>query len=47
MRMMQISDDIIEPQIIVQSIRDTVAPKLVKDDVEILIRIQEEDFAME
>lgn len=39
------SDDVIEPQIIVQSIRDTVAPKLVKDDVDILLKIQEEDFA--
>ena len=35
---------VIEPQIIVQSIRETIAPKLIRGDVEQLIRIQEESF---
>lgn len=38
-------DDIIEPQIIVQSLRETIAPKLVREDVEIMLDIQSEDFA--
>ncbi|KAJ5340789.1 hypothetical protein N7541_009913 [Penicillium brevicompactum] len=38
-------DDIIEPQIIVQSLRETIAPKLVREDVEIMLDIQTEDFA--
>ncbi|RMZ84735.1 hypothetical protein DV737_g982, partial [Chaetothyriales sp. CBS 132003] len=36
--------EITEPQIIVQSIRDTVSPKLIKSDVEKLIALQERDF---
>jgi dynein heavy chain 1, cytosolic len=35
---------IVEPQIIVQSIRETIAPKLVREDVNTLLSIQEEDF---
>ncbi|CAI7627677.1 unnamed protein product [Penicillium viridicatum] len=38
-------DDIIEPQIIVQSLRETIAPKLIREDVEIMLDIQMEDFA--
>jgi len=38
-------DAAIEPQIIVQSIRETIAPKLIREDVETLLTIQEEDFA--
>jgi dynein heavy chain 1, cytosolic len=39
------SDDAaIEPQIIVQSIRETIAPKLIREDVGILLSIQEGDF---
>ncbi|CAG8270805.1 unnamed protein product [Penicillium olsonii] len=38
-------DDIIEPQIIVQSLRETIAPKLVREDVETMLEIQMEDFA--
>ncbi|KAJ5969393.1 hypothetical protein N7501_005641 [Penicillium viridicatum] len=38
-------DDIIEPQIIVQSLRETIAPKLIREDVEIMLDIQVEDFA--
>ncbi|KAJ9613346.1 dynein heavy chain [Cladophialophora chaetospira] len=34
-----------EPQIIVQSIRETVSPKLIKQDVETLVEVQAEDFA--
>ncbi|CAG7939803.1 unnamed protein product [Penicillium salamii] len=37
-------DEIIEPQIIVQSLRETIAPKLVREDVEIMLDIQVEDF---
>ena len=37
-------DDIIEPQIIVQSIRETIAPKLIREDVDTIIQIQAEDF---
>jgi len=37
-------DHVIEPQIIVQSIRETVSPKLIKDDVETLIEVQSLDF---
>jgi dynein heavy chain 1, cytosolic len=34
----------IEPQIIVQSIRETIAPKLIKSDVEIMKSIEQESF---
>lgn len=34
----------IEPQIIVQSIRETIAPKLIKSDAEILRSIEEQSF---
>ena len=34
----------LEPQIMVQSIRDTVGPKLIKQDVQTLIDIQNDDF---
>lgn len=34
----------LEPQILVQSIRETVSPKLIKDDVARLIQVQETDF---
>jgi dynein heavy chain 1 len=34
----------VEPQIIVQSIRETIAPKLIKSDVEIMMGIEQESF---
>lgn len=34
----------LEPQILVQSIRETVSPKLIKDDVARLVQVQEQDF---
>ncbi|KAJ5199992.1 Dynein heavy chain domain-2 [Penicillium cf. griseofulvum] len=37
-------EDVIEPQIIVQSLRETIAPKLIREDVEIMMDIQVEDF---
>ncbi|KAJ5973393.1 hypothetical protein N7481_010603 [Penicillium waksmanii] len=37
-------DEIVEPQIIVQSLRETIAPKLVQEDVERMLEIQAEDF---
>ncbi|KAI5304245.1 hypothetical protein KEM56_006700, partial [Ascosphaera pollenicola] len=37
-------DDVVEPQIIVQSIRETIAPKLIQEDVETMIGIQEQDY---
>ncbi|OKL56213.1 Dynein heavy chain, cytoplasmic [Talaromyces atroroseus] len=37
-------DAIIEPQIIVQSLRETIAPKLIREDVETMLEIQTEDF---
>ena len=36
--------EILEPQIIVQSIRETVSPKLIKQDVETLVELQAQDF---
>ncbi|ETN45168.1 uncharacterized protein HMPREF1541_10045 [Cyphellophora europaea CBS 101466] len=36
--------DISEPQIIVQSIRETVSPKLIQSDVERLVEVQATDF---
>ncbi|KAL4887486.1 dynein heavy chain, N-terminal region 1-domain-containing protein [Aspergillus karnatakaensis] len=38
-------DEIVEPQIIVQSLRETIAPKLVREDVTTMLQIQEQDFA--
>jgi dynein heavy chain 1, cytosolic len=38
-------DELIEPQIIVQSIRETIAPKLIRQDVKTLMEIQESDFS--
>ena len=39
------SDDAaIEPQIMVQSIRETIAPKLIREDVDTLLEIQQNDF---
>ncbi|KAL3439245.1 dynein heavy chain, cytoplasmic [Aspergillus tetrazonus] len=38
-------DEIVEPQIIVQSLRETIAPKLVREDVATMLQIQEQDFA--
>lgn len=37
-------DEVIEPQIIVQSLRETIAPKLVQEDVDRMMEIQVEDF---
>ena len=37
-------DTTVEPQIIVQSIRETIAPKLVRDDVEIMLDIERQCF---
>ncbi|KAJ5177895.1 Dynein heavy chain domain-2 [Penicillium coprophilum] len=37
-------EDVIEPQIIVQSLRETIAPKLIQQDVEIMLDIQVQDF---
>lgn len=34
----------LEPQIIVQSIRETIAPKLIRDDVETMKRVEQESF---
>ncbi|GAB7338645.1 hypothetical protein MBLNU457_5378t2 [Dothideomycetes sp. NU457] len=39
-----LSDDIVEPQIIVQSLRETIAPKLVRADVDVMQQIEEEVF---
>ncbi|KAK4192422.1 putative dynein heavy chain [Podospora australis] len=35
------SEEVVEPEIIVQSIRETIAPKLIKSDVEIMMDIEE------
>jgi dynein heavy chain 1 len=40
----QDADTVVEPQIIVQSIRETIAPKLVRDDVLIMQEIEEDSF---
>ena len=37
-------DEKLEPQIVVQSIRETIAPKLIREDVETMKRIEEEAF---
>ena len=34
----------LEPQIVVQNIRETIAPKLIKEDMEVMKRIQSESF---
>lgn len=39
-----VEDRMLEPQILVQSIRETVSPKLIKDDVARLVQVQEDDF---
>ena len=41
---LSIPEDVVEPQILVQSIHETMAPKLIKEDLEILEDIQEADF---
>ncbi|PLN79159.1 dynein heavy chain [Aspergillus taichungensis] len=38
-------DEVVEPQIIVQSLRETIAPKLVREDVDKMLEIQEEVFS--
>ena len=43
-RQLDPDDAAIESRIIVQSIRETIAPKLIRDDVETLLNIQEKDF---
>ncbi|KAL5116500.1 dynein heavy chain [Pleosporales sp. CAS-2024a] len=35
---------VMEPQIIIQSLRETIAPKLIRSDVETMMQIQEEAF---
>lgn len=40
----QSADTTIEPQIIVQSIRETIAPKLVRDDAKLMEQIESEAF---
>lgn len=37
-------ETVLEPQIIVQSIRETVSPKLIKQDVDTLVEVQAHDF---
>ncbi|KAG6004495.1 Dynein heavy chain cytoplasmic [Claviceps maximensis] len=38
------AEEVVEPEIIVQSIRETIAPKLIKSDVDILTRIEKDCF---
>ena len=38
------AEEVVEPEIIVQSIRETIAPKLIKSDVEIMMGIEEVCF---
>ncbi|KAL6836714.1 dynein heavy chain, N-terminal region 1 domain-containing protein [Trichoderma sp. SZMC 28015] len=38
------AEEIVEPEILVQSIRETIAPKLIKSDVDIMINIEEDCF---
>lgn len=38
------NDEILEPQIMVQSLRETVAPKLIRPDVEIMVNIEQDCF---
>ena len=39
------AEDVMEPQIIVQSLRETMAPKLIRSDVEIMRTVEEESFS--
>jgi dynein cytoplasmic 1 heavy chain len=39
-----LKDDVVEPQIIVQSIRETIAPKLIRNDVEIMTEAEAVSF---
>ncbi|MFW8532696.1 hypothetical protein, partial [Klebsiella pneumoniae] len=36
------SQEVFEPEIIVQSIRETIAPKLIKSDVDIMMTIEKD-----
>ncbi|KAL2143584.1 hypothetical protein VTI28DRAFT_10234 [Corynascus sepedonium] len=38
------AEEVVEPEIIVQSIRETIAPKLIKSDVEVMMGIEEVCF---
>ncbi|OTA63575.1 hypothetical protein K449DRAFT_464224 [Hypoxylon sp. EC38] len=38
------AEEVVEPEIIVQSVRETIAPKLIRPDVEIMMAIEEECF---
>lgn len=38
------AEEVVEPEIIVQSVRETIAPKLIKSDVEIMSTIEEDCF---
>lgn len=38
------SEEVVEPEIIVQSIRETIAPKLVRTDVDILMAVEKDCF---
>lgn len=38
------ADSVVEPQIIVQSIRETIAPKLVREDAELMKQVESEAF---
>ncbi|KAH7328045.1 dynein heavy chain, N-terminal region 1-domain-containing protein [Stachybotrys elegans] len=38
------AEDVVEPEIIVQSIRETIAPKLIKSDVDIMMTIEGDCF---
>ncbi|KAF3767358.1 hypothetical protein M406DRAFT_89859 [Cryphonectria parasitica EP155] len=38
------AEEVVEPEIIVQSIRETIAPKLIKSDVDIMTDIEQECF---
>ncbi|THY74507.1 dynein heavy chain [Aureobasidium pullulans] len=39
-----LAEEIVEPQIIVQSLRETIAPKLVRPDVDIMRQVEDEVF---
>ena len=39
-----VPEDVVEPQIIVQSIRETIAPKLIRSDVDIMIQAEADSF---
>ncbi|KAF3061368.1 Dynein heavy chain, cytoplasmic [Daldinia childiae] len=38
------AEEVVEPEIIVQSVRETIAPKLIRNDVEIMMSIESECF---